>query len=1096
MIQNLIWLVALLAVLGASPARVYAQAADGAGDGIVAEDMVIEDALSGDLQPDQKVMKDLESASVPESGVTNTLPPEEPAVSLEPTAATGGIEGEIASELGLPPSDESRPEPAADKPGAGVDVASELGLTPAPSDSAGATAAINEELGLTEENPTAEEVAKPAEPSAVVSAPADEPVAAPAEVVAPPAEAVEPVPEPVVAPAEVVAPPAETVEPAPEPVAAPAEVVAPPAEAVEPAPEPVAAPAEFVAPPAEAVEPVEQIVEPIDKPVAKPPPVVVSAPEPPKEVAPEAATEGATGPVNELVKTATLLREGEELRRRAFEQHASNMIVQGSIALKAKKFADARKNYKEAKTSLQKAGARAETKDAMKRAQDGAVESTYRQALFIWDKGRGDRETARKMMQEASAEGHPKAPEAVKAIEKSLEKKVVPVALTAPPRWKLEEYKRVESQVADRLKQGREFYMSGELDTAQTTFEGVLVLDPTNTEAIRWIEKVAGKRYARATEEAAATRSDMLAEVHKAWNPRDYEIRDLKAPESLQKGEHTRIAGEEKRRAILNKMEKIILPEVEFRQANINDVINYLQEQSIEFDKSNDGMKGVNIILSLGAGTPAPAAAGAEAPVGEAGDVVAPAASSEPNLITFKARDISLLEALKIVTNVAFLKYRVDGNVVLVVPFDSAVGPIMHRMYDVLPNVIEKVRQMRQEVGGGASANEDVMGIAPAEGVEHSDLKVFFQELGVVWPSGTSIKYIPSIGKIMVANTADNLAIFEERLSALNIVPYQIEIEARFVEVNQTDLSALGFEWLLTDDWEIATRDSPPGTLPSAKQRIKMASSQGGITTGNRFSGEGLGVEGAAAGVVDNVVTIASVLTNPELAMILHLLQQSGQGNLLSAPKITTQSGVQATIKVVTEYIYPTEFTVTGVQSGVGVAGTAATTGAVTEPGNFETREVGVILTVLPEVSPEGQMISLTMTPEVVTEPTWQNYGSVRPGPPDENGNPTTIQDNMQQPFFHTRSINTTISIYNGSTILMGGMITEAQSTVHDRIPILGDLPLIGRLFRSNYDQSIKKNLLIFVTARLVDPSGRAIGKPADIMRAPAPAPEATPAAP
>jgi general secretion pathway protein D len=55
----------------------------------------------------------------------------------------------------------------------------------------------------------------------------------------------------------------------------------------------------------------------------------------------------------------------------------------------------------------------------------------------------------------------------------------------------------------------------------------------------------------------------------------------------------------------------------------------------------------------------------------------------------------------------------------------------------------------------------------------------------------------------------------------------------------------------------------------------------------------------------------------------------------------------------------------------------------------------------------------------------------------------------------------------------MGGMITEVRNTVDDKVPLLGDLPVFGRLFRSKYDASEKRNLLIFVTARLVDPSGR-----------------------
>ena len=224
----------------------------------------------------------------------------------------------------------------------------------------------------------------------------------------------------------------------------------------------------------------------------------------------------------------------------------------------------------------------------------------------------------------------------------------------------------------------------------------------------------------------------------------------------------------------------------------------------------------------------------------------------------------------------------------------------------------------------------------------------------------------------------------------------------------------------------------------------------------------------------DNILTFASLLTNPELTMVLHALEQKGNTDLLSAPKITTKSGEEAQIKVVTEYIYPSDYTVEpGVPPTVTAAGGATTLGTppVVTPAEFETREVGVIMNVLPEVTPDSQMISLTMSPEVVTEPEWRNFGQTFL---DAAGNLQSIP--IEQPFFNSRSISTSILIYNGATVVMGGMITEEREQVNDQIPVLGDIPIIGRFFRSSYDNSVKRNLLIFVTARLVGPDGRPVG--------------------
>ena len=73
--------------------------------------------------------------------------------------------------------------------------------------------------------------------------------------------------------------------------------------------------------------------------------------------------------------------------------------------------------------------------------------------------------------------------------------------------------------------------------------------------------------------------------------------------------------------------------------------------------------------------------------------------------------------------------------------------------------------------------------------------------------------------------------------------------------------------------------------------------------------------------------------------------------------------------------------------------------------------------------------------------------------------------------------MTTSIVIWDGQTVVMGGLIREDLIKTHDKIPILGDIPLIGRLFRSEGEYSKKKNLLIFVTARLVDPAGKTIHK-------------------
>ena len=281
-------------------------------------------------------------------------------------------------------------------------------------------------------------------------------------------------------------------------------------------------------------------------------------------------------------------------------------------------------------------------------------------------------------------------------------------------------------------------------------------------------------------------------------------------------------------------------------------------------------------------------------------------------------------------------------------------------------------------------------------------------------------------------------------------------------------------------------------------------------TQSNHISGEG-------ASQNDQFMKLNAFLGNADLSMILHMLSQRSDTDLLSAPKVVTKSGQEATIKVVTEYIYPQDYDVT-IQSTSSSSSSVTSGGSggdgkilpMVEPQNFTMREVGVILNVTPEVSAEGQMINLDLKPQIISEPTWKDYGMRVPMASVMSENAQVYQQMtggdmwfnvpMEQPFFKVRAIETHVSLYNGSTLVMGGLITEERKSMEDKIPFLGDIPWVGRFFRSRSEWSDKRNLLLFVTARLVDPNGRqmmmgggddaAKAKTADAAKA-APAPAA-----
>jgi len=197
-------------------------------------------------------------------------------------------------------------------------------------------------------------------------------------------------------------------------------------------------------------------------------------------------------------------------------------------------------------------------------------------------------------------------------------------------------------------------------------------------------------------------------------------------------------------------------------------------------------------------------------------------------------------------------------------------------------------------------------------------------------------------------------------------------------------------------------------------------------------------------------------------------------------------------VRVVREFPYPTEFnppepppppSTSGTAGTVVISGGALISGGVVTPSTpvqFETRNIGVTLEVEPIIGPDNYTIDLNLSPEVVEFEGFINYGSpIRSAryvavPPSIV--PTIVTPNViNQPVFSTRKVTTSVSIWDGQTVALGGLIREDIQKTNDKVPILGDIPIAGRLFRSDVDQKIKRNLIIFTTARLMDAEGRPV---------------------
>jgi len=703
-------------------------------------------------------------------------------------------------------------------------------------------------------------------------------------------------------------------------------------------------------------------------------------------------------------------------------------------------------------------------------------------------------------------------------------------------------------EVKKLLADGEGYYMSGRYDLAFKKYEQVLGLDPYNVAARRGEERINLTKTHYGEEAYNETRSRQLWHVQKGWEEPVKKYGETVGPIT---DAFTKDATGTAR--ITNKLNTIIIPRIEFRDASIREAIEFLRQQAAENDPGADGRKGIDIVLRLNTlGTRAETTATATTTSVVSSSTTTPGVSPEPTAIpplpppatttvsapsfnpadariTITLNQIPLGEALRYIASQAGLKVKIEPYAVSIIPISELSNDLLTKQYRVPPGFIsgslnatgsalnQPATKSVQTTGTAKDTQESTGGRLL---VNREGAKEFLESQGVSFSvPGSSANFLPQSSRLIVRNTADNLELVDAIVEQANVSgPKQVEIESKFIEINQSNLKELGFDWLL-GQFNIpgstrvfgsggATANSPafaPGNYPF----IATGGDPVGkfpLTGGNRsgtFAISGNAIDSLLGGgmgpasVAPGIFGLSGVFTDPQFQVVIRALNQKKGIDLLSAPRVTTKSGQRAVIEIVREFRYPTQFQPPQIPQTFAaretVSGTASVSGnsngafpvTPTTPTAFETRNTGVTLEVEPVVGPDGITIDLNLVPQVVEFEGFINYGSpIQTTNTNLLGITTTsvlTPNIINQPIFSTRKVTTSVSVWDGQTVVLGGLMREDVQKTEDRTPILGDIPIVGRLFRSNAEQHIKRNLVIFVTARLVNPGGQPVNSTEEV---------------
>ena len=364
--------------------------------------------------------------------------------------------------------------------------------------------------------------------------------------------------------------------------------------------------------------------------------------------------------------------------------------------------------------------------------------------------------------------------------------------------------------------------------------------------------------------------------------------------------------------------------------------------------------------------------------------------------------------------------------------------------------------------------------------------------------------------------------------SAAGAVASQVEIESKFVEISQENNEELGFDWVLGAVGDpLGSITGAGGTIGNGVERVgsdfsgeSIGEPNGIMTAGNRSGDTAVSRNSIDAllnnpdrtaqttSVAPGILSLTGIFGDAEFKMMMRGLSQKKGADVMSAPSVTARSGQKAKIEVIREFIYPTEYEPPEIPDSVG--GSGGNTGGIggvggggstpfipvtpATPTAFETRDTGVILEIEPTIGENDFMIDLRFLPEIVEFEGFVNYGSpiMMPAQPgfvssfidpitdllvtrETSAVPATAitENRIEMPVFSTRRVNTSLTIYDGYTIAVGGLMREDVQNIEDKVPILGDIPIVGRLFQTKAENRTKSNLIIFVTAQIIDATGR-----------------------
>jgi|694.fasta_scaffold35083_4 general secretion pathway protein D len=624
-----------------------------------------------------------------------------------------------------------------------------------------------------------------------------------------------------------------------------------------------------------------------------------------------------------------------------------------------------------------------------------------------------------------------------------------------------------DDKVNELLVKGRARYLYGDYQGALDAYREVLQYQPNNSESKAYQIRIREMLSDNSGQwNRGVTKGKLLELLDESW----------KLPEVFNR-ENTKIAdvGND---PVTEKMKTIRLPEgFVARDEPLDRALTKLSSLSQTYDKDQ---KGVNIV---------PVTDGGESPT-----------------VNLQLRDVTVFQALDYLCKRVGYSFSVSPSGIVEVRKDAGDGLLDTQFFELTQAAVVKMtgQGLNTTAPGGAAANPfgGAGGAAgPAEGnPQEMAIKSFLTRSGVPFEPPATLSFDGT--RLIVTQSPKNLDRVKNIIRRYSDIK-QVHIEAKFIEVEQKALNELGVNWTLAPTTGGNGNVNAASNLRSINRvfaqnntapknlTINSQITTGGVTTNNTQTFPNIAPSfpgGMNLGSIANTYSgTVSVLGQETLAVAIRAIEESAGSDLMSSPSLTVLDGKTAVIKVAQLLRYPQAYgdiqSNVGQGGGGGALGAANTSVAITAgtPQDFTVQEVGVTLEVTPTVAADDS-IALNLKPKVTEFEGFVEYGGTSVAL--TGGVTVTVPSGFFQPIFSTREVTTDVTVFDGATVVIGGLTREEVKTVDDKVPVLGNLPLIGAAFRSTGKSVQKRSLMVFVTANLVSPGGATLRSTHPGMRA------------